>query len=51
MRREKAIEALNVWKKNPKNIRFESLIKSQDMNPSYFKPLSHIVLANLAVIP
>jgi hypothetical protein len=27
MRREEAIEALNEWKKNPKNIRFESLIK------------------------
>jgi hypothetical protein len=27
MRREKAIGALNEWKKSPKNIRFESLIK------------------------
>ena len=27
MRREKAIKALDEWKKNPKNVRFKSLIK------------------------
>jgi hypothetical protein len=27
MRRKKVVEALNEWMKNPKNVRFESLIK------------------------